>query len=356
MRILFLSWKDTTHPFAGGAEVYTDEVTHAWVQQGHAVTWFSSSVEGQPRDEMRGGVTIVRRGSRLGVYRAAKAWYRAEGHGQFDLVIDEVNTVPFGAARWVKDAPVVALIFQVCREIWWQEMPFPIAFAGRFFLEKHWLRIYRHRPVLTISQSSKDSFAAYGLSNVSIVPVGINDMIRPDVPKERTPTVVFVGRLASNKRPGDAIEAFALLRESVPDARLWVIGSGPELERLRAKTPPGVIFHGRVDEATKRDLLARAHLLVVTSVREGWGLVVDEAAAMGTPTVAYDVAGLRDSTLAAGGVLVSPSPSVLGETLARLLAAPSRRSSTRPITSGATTWPAVARSVLAAAERGSETL
>ena len=344
MRILVLSWKDTTHPFAGGAEVYTDEVTRAWVGQGHDVTWFCSAVGGQRADEVRSGVAIVRRGSRFSVYREAKRWYARNGRGCFDLVIDEVNTVPFGAGKWVHDAPVVALIFQLCREIWWQEMPLPVAFAGRFFLEKHWLRTYRDRPVLTISQSSKDSFAAYGLNDVTIVPVGISEMVRPNVPKETTPTIVFVGRLARNKRPGDAVAAFALLRHSMRDARLWVIGGGPELETLKAKAPPGVTFHGRVDETTKRDLVARAHVLVVTSVREGWGLVVDEAAAMGTPTIAYDVPGLRDSTLAARGALVVPEPPAL----ARSLLASFRTGSLSLLlarASGAKPWPQVASAI-----------
>ena len=65
---------------------------------------------------------------------------------------------------------------------------------------------------------------------------------------------------------------------------------------------------GRVDEATKHELMARAHGQLATSVREGWGLVVSEAAAVGTPTMSYDVPGLRDSTTAADGVLCEPRP------------------------------------------------
>lgn len=117
---------------------------------------------------------------------------------------------------------------------------------------------------------------------------------QPAVGKEAVPTLVFIGRLSANKRPDHAIRAFELLRLQVPDAQIWVIGSGPEEARLRKMAGPGVTFLGRVSEEEKRERLARAHALVATSVREGWGLVVTEAAASGTVTVGYDVPGLRD--------------------------------------------------------------
>ena len=47
--------------------------------------------------------------------------------------------------------------------------------------------------------------------------------------------------------------------------------------------------------AKKLDLMQRAHLICVTSLKEGWGLIVTEAASQGTPAVVYNVDGLRDS-------------------------------------------------------------
>src|SRR5262249_27504876 len=61
--------------------------------------------------------------------------------------------------------------------------------------------------------------------------------------------------------------------------------------------------------------LAAAHVLVATSVREGWGLNVSEAAACGTPSIGYRVPGLVDSVPASGGALVEPSPPALGKAL-----------------------------------------
>jgi len=65
--------------------------------------------------------------------------------------------------------------------------------------------------------------------------------------------------------------------------------------RLEGLGFDGVRFFGRVSEERKRDLLCRAWVLVHPGVREGWGLNVLEAAACGTPAVAYRVAGLCDS-------------------------------------------------------------
>jgi glycosyltransferase involved in cell wall biosynthesis len=174
---------------------------------------------------------------------------------------------------------------------------------------------------MTISESSRVSLEAFGLQRVSVItPPGAvaTTWDRPPL-KERVPTVIFVGRLAANKRPDHAVEAFSEIRRLLPDAQLWVVGDGELGDRLARRKEPGVTLFGHVDQAVKLDLMSRAHVLVATSVREGWGMVVDEAAGVGTPTVAYDVAGLRDSVARAGGVLVEASPSALAERLVELL-------------------------------------
>src|SRR5205814_513562 len=119
--------------------------------------------------------------------------------------------------------------------------------------------------------------------------------------KAAEPTLVFCGRLVRSKRPHQAIAAFTATRDRFPDARLVLIGTGPMEDRLRKHAPAGVEFVGRVSQDRKYELMARAHAIVATSVREGWGLIVSEAAALGTPAITYDVAGLRDSVAAAGG-------------------------------------------------------
>ena len=290
------------------------------MRAGHDVSLFCATVEGRPAIQEDHGVHIIRRGTRFSVYREAKRFYREEGLGKFDLIVDEVNTRPFLTPKWVDDVPVIALTFQVCRELWSYQMPFPVSTLGRYWLEPKWLRAYQDIPTVTISESSKASLEAYGLKRVVVVPIGQNPLKTvPNVPRESRPTIIFVSRLESHKRPDEAIRAFEILQKSMPNAVMWIIGSGPMEDDLRRMAPEGVVFLGKVPPGKKLERLARAHVLIATSVREGWGLVVSEAASVGTPSVTYDVAGLRDSVRASEGVLTATNPEQLAKTLREVL-------------------------------------
>jgi glycosyltransferase involved in cell wall biosynthesis len=316
VRILILNWKDLAHPAAGGAEVFTEEVSRALVARGHAVTLHAAAVEGRPDRELVEGVEIVRGGSRLGVYRAARRFWSRQPRGSYDIVIDEINTRPFLTPRWIRDTAIVALIHQLAREIWFYETPFPVSVFGRYVLEPWWLRAYRAVPAMTVSTSSAESLARYHRwRDLTVIPEGSDPHPVPEVPKEADPTVVFLGRLVAMKRPDDAVSAFRLLTQRFPSAGLWMIGDGPQMPRLRAAAPAGVAFLGRVGRQELVERLARAHVLAATSVREGWGLNVSEAASCGTPSIGYAVPGLVDSVPASGGALVDASPEALGRAL-----------------------------------------
>jgi glycosyltransferase involved in cell wall biosynthesis len=352
MRVCVFNWKDTAHPEAGGAEVYTREVLTRWVRDGHEVTWFAGGFPGGAGEEWTAdGVRIVRRGGRLSVYREARRWYAASGVGAFDLVIDEVNTKPFGCARWVRDTPVVALIHQVAKEIWNARFPPPASWAGRYWLEPRWLAGYRDVPVFTVSESSRESLRHYGLRHVEVLPEGIERRPRPDVPKEPELTLIALGRLAPVKQVDHAIAAFRAVCDRVPGARLWIVGDGPLRARLERDAPAGVVFFGRVPSQRRDELLAMAHVHVATALREGWALTVDEAAAMGTVTVGYDQPGLRDSVPAARGVLVEPRPDALAEAVLADLPRWTANPSPDGWSGGAADWDAVSAAALAACER-----
>jgi glycosyltransferase involved in cell wall biosynthesis len=316
VHILILNWKDLAHPAAGGAEVFTGEVARALTDRGHRVTLFAASVRGLPEREHVAGVEIIRRGNRVGVYRAARRFWAEQAPHAYDVVIDEINTRPFMTPRWLHGTPIVALIHQLAREIWFYETPVPVSMLGRYVLEPWWLRAYRLVPALTVSQSSADSLRSYhDWRDVTVIPEGSTPHPVPNVPKEREPTVVFLGRLVAMKRPQDAIDAFEILKAEVPPARLWMIGDGPLRGKLEAQAPSGVEFLGRLSRDELLARLGRAHVLVATSVREGWGLNVSEAAACGTPTIAYAVPGLVDSVRASGGLLVGSTPHALARAL-----------------------------------------
>jgi glycosyltransferase involved in cell wall biosynthesis len=316
VRVLILNWKDLEHPAAGGAEVFTENVARELVSRGHEVTLFVARVAGRPELEIKSGVQVIRRGSKLTVYREARRFWQHEANGWADVVVDEVNTRPFLTPRYIDSTPVVALIHQVAREVWASETPFPVSILGRYFFEPRWLRAYRHVRVLTDSPSSAQSLREYGLRDIQPVPLGADPVeVSPLVEKEAEPTIVFLGRLASTKRPHHAISALQHLRAEMPNARLWVLGDGPMRARLEREQHSSVEFFGRVSAQEREDRLARAHVLVATSEREGWGLNVSEAASCGTPTIGYRVSGLVDSVPASGGELVDPNPKALGDAL-----------------------------------------
>ena len=107
--------------------------------------------------------------------------------------------------------------------------------------------------------------------------------------------MVFSGRLKRAKRPDHAIKAFAIVKEKVPNAELWVFGDGPFRQTLERIAGPGVKFFGNLNNVERRELLSKSWVLIVPGLREGWGLNIIEANALGVPAVAYDVPGLRDS-------------------------------------------------------------
>ena len=348
MKILFLTWRDLAHPAAGGAEVYTEQVAASWARRGVDVTVFAAAVDGRPAEEMVDGYRVVRAGGRFTVYREGRRWWQRQAqHEGFDLVIDMINTVPFTAHRWIDDVPTVAFAHQTCEDIWRFNAPVGAATLGRHVLEPRWLRAYRDIPTMAVSASTRDALQRFGIKDVTVVPEGIDPPTLAVLPaKEERPTIVWCARHVPYKRPMDMVEAARRLQATIPDLQVWMIGGGPLLEEVRRAAPAGVEVLGRVDEAEKLDRMARAHVHVATSLREGWGLVVSEAAALGTPTVAYDVPGLRDSTLAARGQVVPPTPDALVAWLPSAI----RTWSANPITpipfGGAHSWEYVADQVM----------
>jgi len=296
LQVLWYNWRDIKNPDSGGAEVFAHEVMLRLVKKGYIITLFTSEYPGCLHNENLEGINIIRRGSRLQVYSNAKKYFM-QNKDQYNLIIDGINARPFLSPNIVKEKPILALIHQLAGKIWIIETPFPLNYLLYYYLEKKWLLPYRRTPTITVSKSTKDDLESLGFKKIFIVPEGISAKPLSKLPqKESNPTLVFLGRLKKYKLPNHALEAFAIIKEHVSGARLWVIGDGPMRQELSQKfNDENIIFYGHVDDQVKFELLAKAHLILVPSMREGWGLVVTEANAMGTPAIAYDVQGLRDS-------------------------------------------------------------
>ena len=303
MKILILSWRDIKSPFSGGAELFTYENAKRWVAFGHEVTWFSSDFGNCDKEEIIDGIKIIRRGTEITVHYQAFRHYNKCFKGKFGLVIDQINTIPFLTPLYVKEKRV-ALIFQLAREVWFYETFFPLSLIG-FVAEYLYLKLYRNTPVMTISESTKEDLLNLGFSKeVSILPVGISfKPLEQMHQKEPNPTLIFVGRLRKSKRIHHIIQALHIVRKQIPNIQLRIVGRVGKTRYVQKlnylirkyNLQDNIIFHGYVDEQTKRNLIKQSHAIIVTSAREGWGLVVTEANALSTPAIGYNVSGLKDS-------------------------------------------------------------
>jgi len=296
LQILWYNWRDIKNPESGGAEVFAHEVMSRLVKMGYNMTLFTAEYPGCLKNENFDGINIIRSGSKLQVYRNAKSYFR-KNKDQYNLIIDGINARPFLSPNIVKEKPILTIIHQLAGKIWIIETPFPLNYLFYYYLEKKWLLSYRETPTVTVSKSTKDDLVDIGFKKVLIVPEGISITPLSKIPqKESLPTIIFVGRLKKYKLADHALQAFKIIKEHFPMARMWVVGDGPIRQGLeREYKDESITFYGHVNDEVKFSLISKSHLILVPSMREGWGLVVTEANAMGTPAVAYDVHGLRDS-------------------------------------------------------------
>lgn len=302
MKILILNWRDIKHPLAGGAEISTHEHAKRWVAAGHFVTQFSSSFAGAKDKETVDGIRIIRKGNHYSVHLFAFIYLLTNLKNEIDLLVDEFHFIPFFTPLYSRKKKI-AFIHETAEEVWFKNQYFPINIIG-FLLEPLFFKLYTRTPFITVSQSTKKDLMKFGINekNISVVHNGISALSSSEE-KEKTPILIYLGRLANDKGTKDAIQAFFLVQQTIPECNLWIVGreekQGIELQvrqlvrKLRIEEQ--VTFFGYVSEKRKYDLLKRAWVLIHPSVREGWGLTVIEAASQGTPSVAYNSQGLRDS-------------------------------------------------------------
>lgn len=297
MNILIFNWRCWKHPWAGGAEKYLHEISKRLVRSGHKVTWFVSSWEGLKGREVSDGIEIIRKGGRFSVYFHAFFTYIEElRRRDFDVVVDDINGVPFFTPLFVgKDK--VAILHHLVKSIFFKELPWYLAVIG-WLSERLIPIVYRKTKFVTVSESSKNEIEGFGIEDVEVVYNGVDMAQSEKLDKYLRPAIIFLGRLKRYKRIDLLIKAYKIVSKRIPETELWIAGDGnqrKELEQLAEETMIKADFFGYVDEATKAKLLREARVFVITSEREGWGVTVLEANACGTPCIAYDVPGLRDS-------------------------------------------------------------
>ncbi|HEX2207612.1 MAG TPA: glycosyltransferase family 4 protein [Longimicrobium sp.] len=335
MKILVLNWQDLANPQSGGAEIHLHEIFGRLAERGHEVTLLCSGWPGaRPRAES-GGMEIHRTGGRNTFSLAAPAYYRRHlASRPWDVVVEDLNKVPLFAPYWIK-RPLVLLVHHLFGATAFREASAPFA-AATWLLERPIPLAYRGVPAEAVSESTADDLAARGLrrDDIRVIHNGVD--LRyfspgPRVGRFPDPTFLYVGRLKRYKRIDLAVEAVAHLRARGTDVHLRIAGRGAEEPRLRAqverlKLADRVAFDGFVTEERKRELLRACWGTVLPSPKEGWGITNIEAAACGTPAVAADSPGLRESVVHGRTGLLVPygDAAALADALGSLAADPPR--------------------------------
>ncbi len=302
MNILLLNWRDPKNPKSGGAELVTMQHAKAWVAHGHSVVWLTTMYKGASSAEIIDGVTILRKGNILTVFLHALFFYLFSG-ARFDVVIDEIHGIPFFTPLYVRK-PKITFIHEVANEIWDYMYPFPINVIGKF-LETFYLPLYKNIPLWTDAPSTIEELLRFGFAKNNCHAIycpAENSVIKQLPKKEKYNTYIFVSRVVKMKGIEEVIKSFAFISREDSDAVLWIVGKGGKdyVDLLKTMVveygiAKRVVFWGGVSEKEKLSLMAKAHVLLHASVKEGWGLVVIEAASQATPSVVYNVPGLRDS-------------------------------------------------------------
>jgi glycosyltransferase involved in cell wall biosynthesis len=305
MKILWFTWKDGKNPYAGGAEVVNEQLAKRLVADGHEVIFLVRGFLGAKKEEMVNGYKIVRLGNYHTVYWEVYQYYKKNLQGWADVVIEEVNTIPFFTNWYVKEKSIL-LFHQLCREIWFYEMGWWKGLIG-YVVEFFYLFLLGNREVITVSKSTKNDLQKWGFqkNKIHIISEGLE--MEPlknlqAVEKFPQPTLLSLGALRPMKRTDQIVAAFELAKQKIPNLQLIIAGddTGRFARRVRVMVEASpyresIQFLGRVSQEKKMELMQKAHLLCAAAVREGWGLIVTEANSQGAPAVVFDIHGLRDS-------------------------------------------------------------
>jgi glycosyltransferase involved in cell wall biosynthesis len=304
VNLLVLNWNDLENPFAGGAEVHLEELLRRLVARGHRATLLCSGWKGCAPETTVEGVRIVRRGNRYTFNLVAPRHVRRLAREEpFDLLIEDINKIPFYTPLYLKMKRLVVIPHLFATTVF-HEINFVLGMYI-FLAERPLTAVYRGNKFNVISESTADDIVARGIprKDVSIIHCGIDRSVYsfdPAITKYETPTILYLGRIKKYKSIQHLVLALKKVRERLPETRLMIVGAGDYIDSLKSLTnsldlSDAVEFPGFVSQAEKVERMRRAHVAVLPSLKEGWGLTNIEANACGTPVVAARTPGLRDS-------------------------------------------------------------
>jgi len=165
--------------------------------------------------------------------------------------------------------------------------------------------------LVTTSRAMKERLEAEGVGPCRIIPNGCRER-QPRPPLGNEPRLAYAGRLSTEKGVDTLLHAFRRVLVELPEARLEVVGDGPQRTDLQGLAvefgiDDKVDFYGALERAEMERQLDSAWVQAVPSQwEEPFGMVAIEAMMRGTAVVASDGGGLRDIVREGTGVLVPP--------------------------------------------------
>ncbi|MEO0293342.1 MAG: glycosyltransferase family 4 protein [candidate division WOR-3 bacterium] len=299
--ILVINWQDWTNPLSGGAEVHFYEIFKRLVDDFN-IFLLCTHFKGAKSIEELEGIKIYRVGSRNTFnFWVPRAYKRIRKRERIDLVIEDLNKIPFYGKIFVSENRIAILHHLFGKKIYTETNPIFASYV--FFAERLIPKFYDDIPIIAISESSKEVLVKMGIpeKNIEIVYNGI-DLNRyfPQKKKTEEPTIVCLNRMKRYKRIDILLEAIPEVLRKISKLKVFIVGEGDDLPRLKKlafkkRIEKVVNFTGFVPEGEKISLLSGSWVSVNTSPIEGWGLTSIEAQACGTLSVVPDSPGLRET-------------------------------------------------------------
>jgi glycosyltransferase involved in cell wall biosynthesis len=301
MKILLVNWQDRKNPFSGGAEIHLHEIFGRIAAWGHEVTLLCSSFEGGTRKDVVDGIRVIRTGKRHDFNFHVPFASRVISKQGYDILVDNINKIPFFSPLYTK-IPILTIGYHFFGPVIYQETN-PLFASYVFLTEKLVPWIYRKQVFSVLSDSTKSDLKGVPEKNIHVISPAISTMFVPAPGKKSdTPLIVSVGRIKKYKCVDALMHAMKNVVSRFPDARFVIAGTGDYLPQLvalseRLELTKQIDFVGFISEEKKIELLQSATVFVNPSPKEGWGITSIEANACGTPVIASNSPGLRDSVV-----------------------------------------------------------
>ena len=298
MNILWLAQRDPLNPRAGGVGRTIYEVCSRLVMRGHEVTLLTGGWTGSKSTEVLEGIKILRYGKNIGPHLALPIFLLKR---KYDVVVNDLgHAIPWISSSLLSKNSIAFFHHLHARSLPGQVNPIIAKIITAF--EKSYFILYGRSTFVTESLTARADLIYLGINYMRIIriPPGVDKNTFHPTKKTDYPSIVYFGGMRKYKRPEESIYLLKDLIGRIDDLKLTIVGSGPEYESLIKMTNQmnlhgNITFTGRLTTDELSKIVATSWLNVHTSVTEGWGFSILEAAAAGTPTVAYAVPGVVDA-------------------------------------------------------------